>query len=222
MAGFTFPSNWYKISTWCYRHRHWDSQLLHWFPIAGWERFQHPIPVLKSQESHQTPDSENSSKQKLCYFYKMCTEYTSVNNLQGFSSGGIWHGQHFWMWRQFYWRNLYCLCQQKWWVPLHTCLWTACSGSRGVNWLFQLTRLVLRSQNQLRLLEVPETFTELLFLEKQVEKVSMYRCKPLILRSAGTLGMDLRRVIRKCADSEGLVRRCQNQESSTKAEDADS
>lgn len=30
------------------------SQLLHWFAIAGQERFQHPIPVLKSQESHQT------------------------------------------------------------------------------------------------------------------------------------------------------------------------
>lgn len=60
VAGFTFPSNfyWFKICPWCYRYRHWDPQVLLWFPIAGWERFQHPIPVLKSQESHQTPDAE--------------------------------------------------------------------------------------------------------------------------------------------------------------------
>lgn len=99
---------------------------------------------------------------------------------------------------------------------------SCCSGSRGVNWVFQLTELALRRQNQPSLLEIPETFTELFFLEKLVEKVSIYRCKPLILRSAGTQEMDFRRVTRKCADSEGLVRRCQNLESSTKAEDADS
>lgn len=94
MAGFTFPSNfhWYKICPWSYRYRHWDYQLL---PVAsvvshcrvGNVSASYSCP--KSQESHQTPDSGNSSKQQFCYFYKMCTEYTPVNKLQGFSRRNI-------------------------------------------------------------------------------------------------------------------------------------
>lgn len=133
------------------------------FPLQDGKGFS--ILFLSWSHKNQTPDSENSSKQEFCYFHKMCAEYAPVNNLQKFSRGRVWHKQHFWKLRQFLLRNLYCLCQQKWWVFFHTCLWTACSSSRGVNWVFQLTRLVLRRQNQLNLLEVPKTITELFFLE---------------------------------------------------------
>lgn len=36
-------------------------------PMAGWERFQHPIPVLKSQESNQTPDSKEFKAEVLLF-----------------------------------------------------------------------------------------------------------------------------------------------------------